>query len=779
MNNELQIYPLVLQNSARATERRKRKNQFKNETISKTLVDEYVADGWTVERELLRTTRMKKPKEHDEVFENRVWLLFDQLGFSELNSGRQFKIRFSRSSDTDGSKQIDVFAKDDETVVVVECKSAKVLRKKSLQKDIEEFANLKRKIANSIREHYGKEFKPKIIWMMATSNIVWSAPDKSRAQGESIQIVTEKELRYFLELASHLGPAGKHQFLGHFLAGSKIPEMSDVRVPAIRGKLGGHSFYSFVATPDQLLKISFVNHRTLNDPKGAPSYQRLISKSRMKNIQRFINNGGFFPTNIILNFTKKPRFEVREKNGETDVHFGNLYLPNTYKSAWVIDGQHRLYSFAGLDDFSSSENLFVLAFEKMSKESEANLFVEINHEQKSVPKNLLDDLKGELHWGSEDPKPRISAMCSRLVNLLNDDLGEPFFERVVQTGLRANKDNLNTCLTLPQIKEGLERSKLLGFVHPKLKSYTPGPFSGLDDFATVDRARSVLNGIFGRLRNAGPTSWDAGPDVGFCRNISIQAITLMVAECLRVYQLDTTNDPIELSTNELIEAATSYLEPLIDLLEQKDLSEVRSLFRDGVPPGSSGQRELFLKLVDLCRSKTPHLGPEDFDAWKIAQDKERAASVKQKIGELNSEICRVLFEILKKHYASKDYFEKAVKNKDVILSATRKSLDEDTENRGPLEEYLELIEYKKIAEKMDHWQLVKDVFDIPLPGEKGLAKNLKWLEKLNDIRKRAFHETKGRPLDIEQMMFVEWIHELFINKVSAFDRSVSTNGDFQ
>ena len=106
--------------------------------------------------------------------------------------------------------------------------------------------------------------------------------------------MTERELRYFLELSSHLGPAGKYQFLGHFLAGSKIPEMSDSKVPAIKGKLGGNTFYSFVATPDQLLKISFVNHRTLNDPKGAPSYQRLISKNRMKGIQKFISKGGAF-----------------------------------------------------------------------------------------------------------------------------------------------------------------------------------------------------------------------------------------------------------------------------------------------------------------------------------------------------------------------------------------------------------------------------------------------------------------------------------------------------
>jgi hypothetical protein len=109
----------------------------------------------------------------------------------------------------------------------------------------------------------------------------------------------------------------------------------------------------------------------------------------------------------------------------------------------------------------------------------------------------------------------------------------------------------------------------------------------------------------------------------------------------------------------------------------------------------------------------------------------------------------------------------------MILSATNKSLDEDIAHRAPLEEYLDLIAYKKIAEKVDHWPLVKEVFNIPLPGEKGQAKNLKWLENLNDIRKRAFHETQGRPLDITQMEFVEWIHDQFSTAVAKFETSMN------
>jgi DNA sulfur modification protein DndB len=63
----------------------------------------------------------------------------------------------------------------------------------------------------------------------------------------------------------------------------------------------------------------------------------------------------------------------------------------------------------------------ILAFEMLPKVEEANLFVTINHEQKSVPKHLLDDLEGELKWGSEIPSERIGAIAAQLINYLNTD----------------------------------------------------------------------------------------------------------------------------------------------------------------------------------------------------------------------------------------------------------------------------------------------------------------------------------------------------------------------
>jgi len=303
----------------------KRRKDFESKAVGKKNVEKYIQDGWIRDRKLKKTIRLKKEKSLDEKHENKVWCLFYQMGFQEMNQGRNFKIIFKRGRSSEyGEKQIDTFAKDDETVIVAECKASHEMKHRHLQKDIETFANLKSYFAKTIKQHYGPEYKPKILWLFVTENIIWSRPDKNRAKDEKIQIITEREFRYFKRIVGHLGPAAKYQFLAEFFEGQSIPDLKNTIVPAIRGKLGGKSFFCFVTTPKQLLKIAFVNHRALDDPQGFPTYQRLIVKSRLKNIGQFLENGGYFPTNFLMNFNRKVRFDVSLKDEENDIHYGQL-----------------------------------------------------------------------------------------------------------------------------------------------------------------------------------------------------------------------------------------------------------------------------------------------------------------------------------------------------------------------------------------------------------------------------------------------------------------------
>jgi DNA sulfur modification protein DndB len=426
------------------------------------------------------------------------------MGYDDLNKGHDFVIRYKAADKSFREKQIDIFAKDAETVIVGECKCCDDYKPRGLGKDIAEFVGLRKQFSDSIRAHYDGKFKPKILWFFFTDKVLWSAADKGKAEAEHLRIMTEREIDYFSQLSEHLGRATRYQFLAEYLANEKIPELKGVKVPAIRGSLGNRTFYSFVSTPEQLLKICFVNHRTLADPLALPTYQRLVRRNRLKAIGEFIKSGGYFPTNILINFDQARLFDKIAKDEKVNVQFGNLHLPDRYKSAWVVDGQHRLYGYSLIDPKFSKQNIAVIAFEGLKREEEANLFVTINHEQKTVPRTLLDELDADLKWGSSVPAERLASIAARTVQALTETVGGPIFRRVIAQGMKGDE---TTCLTMPEIKGGIVRSHLIGSLAQKRRLLVNGPLSADKDDKTVQRAADAINLFFAKLKEANPKRW--------------------------------------------------------------------------------------------------------------------------------------------------------------------------------------------------------------------------------------------------------------------------------
>src|SRR5581483_5243013 len=221
------------------------------------------------------------------------------------------------------------------------------------------------------------------------------------------------------------------------------------------------------------------------------------------------------------------------------IKFGWLYLPSRYKSAWIIDGQHRLYGFSNIPDRFLDTSLFVLAFEKMDTKTEADLFITINHEQRSVSKSLLVTLQADLKLGSGDPREAISALASALVRSLNNDNTSPFFRRFETPGV-APTESQN--LTIAEAVKGLIRSNLLGRVLPK-KTKAPGFFTGQTDEETISRARKIINGYFRSIMEANPARWERGRSAYVCVNPGIRAHFQLVQEVLQHLATQKQIDP--------------------------------------------------------------------------------------------------------------------------------------------------------------------------------------------------------------------------------------------
>lgn len=730
----------------------RRRRDYVQKRVAISDVEDLLASGWTVEKSTQKRATVRKRKPFDERLEDRFWCALYRMGYQELSSGRQFNILVSKKNEDPIYKQIDVFSKDEETVIVAECKSCEVPRKRSLQKDLNEFISLKGAIAASIRRRYGEALKPKIIWMFVTENVIWSKPDLQRAREGQIQVMRESEYRYFSQIIDHLGPGARPQFLAEYLGGMPVPALEGSTTPAIRGTMGGHRFYAFVATPEQVLKIAFVNHRALNDPEGAPAYQRLIQKARLKQISKFLSDGGYFPNSILINFKQKLRFDLLQNQQGWPVQFGTLYLPNRYKSAWVVDGQHRLYAYGELDEKLKDDHLIVVAFEQLPDSAEANLFVTINHEQKRVPKNLLDELEGELKWGSDEPRERIGAIASRLWALLNGDNASPFYGRIITPGL---KQTAETPLTVPEVKAALTSSGLIGTPIFKGSQYAPGPLCGPDDKATLDKASDALTAYFGLLVEATPERWALGKSGYLCSNISVGGHVRLLAALIAFMQKKTAQDPLQLDGIEIIEQIAPYLEPVLAYLREAPETEYAIRFKPLF--GSGGVPRHFYRLAELVEQKYADFQPEGLAEFKKSASADDARYADEAVRRLQTLVHDAAIKILKDKYGEDKYLIKGVPSDEIFKKAQPRQLEDQRKDEfKELDVYFDLLDFKDIIGHKQNREIFKDMFDIPMPGDKGLAFNLRWVEILNSLRRVSAHPAgrQYKPSDIE---FLRWI----------------------
>ena len=752
------LSPLLDDRKALASEYRKRKNPNDFKSVHPADVPAEEAKGWIVQRPGKRATRLKRQKSHNKWLEDRVWCLLYAMGYRILNDAN-FKVTFSRSDGSVGKKQIDVYAEDGETAFVIECKSRAERGRRSLQKDIQETISLQGYFRQAIKKRFKERAKPKIIWVYATNNILWSTPDIERAEASDIKVVRENEIQYFETFVRHMGPAGKYQILGEFLRGQKIPGLTSVKLPAIRGKIGGELFYSFVATPRSLLKIAFINHQALNHPDGRPAYQRMISSKRIKEIGEFIEKGGFFPTNILVNFSDAPRFDLisNAENTDPNIKFGWITLPSKYRSAWIIDGQHRLYGCSNLDDEYLDRNLFVLAFEKMAVEKEADLFITINHKQKSVPKSLLLSLLADIRMGDSDASTALSALGSAVVRAMNTDNASPLARRFAIHGVPPEP---NQNLTISEAVKGLRQSGLIGKLAGK--TLAAGPLSGLTDEETIKRASTVLSAYFEKIRAANPARWEAGRDAFIATNPGIRAHLRVISEAVAYLSHKKSLDFPLIKPEDFAEHITEFCEPIFNFIRNASDDDIRIRFSRKF--GEGGVKEYAYHLMQLLTEAYSDFGTEEFQRWVEQSTSEKIDEVNHFLMKLAERLTDYVIDTLKKVHGThrlasgeEAFWEIGVESERIRRNAFEAQL-KDKKRRKPKEAYLNIVDLAEIVKQQNNWDHFEHVFKNPRPGERaGQKYYLGWIQPFNELRNIAAHKNKLKTYTEEDLAFVEWL----------------------
>lgn len=429
----------------KAKRERNKEYEYRRERISS--LDSLEENGWEYVSTYKDNTfiKVRKRKPVGVRFENKVWLMLEKMGFTSLNRDDKFVISYGKDN-RDLTQQVDVFAADEETALIIECKAAEKFTKKDFKKDIDAYKGNLGEMINSVKKQFGKGINIRVIW--ATSNIELGEQDKKRLSDANFEYFDEDTIDYFAGLAKHLGSAAKYQFLGQIFKGRDIKNMPST-VPAIKGKMGGHTYYSFSIEPERLLKIGYVLHRSDANRGMMPTYQRIIKKSRLTSIRKFVNNGGYFPNSIIISIDspKKLQFDLKGSDADSNTQLGILHLPRKYCSAYIIDGQHRLYGYSE-SKYATTNTIPVVAFENLKQDEQVRLFMEINENQKAVPKNLRNTLNADMLWNADNYNDRRKALRLKIAQALGETLGSPLYDRVL---IGENATTNTRCITMESI----------------------------------------------------------------------------------------------------------------------------------------------------------------------------------------------------------------------------------------------------------------------------------------------------------------------------------------
>ena len=110
-----------------------KKSPFLYLSVLHSLVEDYVKEGWEIEIELKTKTKIRKPKKHGQKFEDEIWCQFYEIGYRTLNIDENLIFPFGKGEEE--RKQVDVFAINDDTALIVQCKSAETLKRPNFLKD--------------------------------------------------------------------------------------------------------------------------------------------------------------------------------------------------------------------------------------------------------------------------------------------------------------------------------------------------------------------------------------------------------------------------------------------------------------------------------------------------------------------------------------------------------------------------------------------------------------------------------------------------------------------
>ena len=723
-----------------------KKSQFDTCKVPHAQVETLENQGWIVSVTQKYKTQMTRKKEVGRQFEDDIWSMFYRLGFRILNADDNLRVQWGPHPEN--VKQLDLVAVGDDAIFVVECKAAEKQKKQSFQQALTEIVLYKEGMAESLRQLYGKDKRVKFIFATRNYRIEEDGEDAMRMRNNDIFHLDDAAFNYISKLITSYQSSVIYQFYG-LMFKNKIINSNPITIPALRGLMGDKIYYIFSIEPSTLLKIGFVLHRTKVNDTMAPTYQRLLVPSRLKGITKFIDEGGFFPNSIIINFDEpneetKLTFDPIHKEDSSEAEFGLLNIPNAYGIAYIIDGQHRVYGYSN-SKYKETHTIPVVAFQNMPSEEQLKIFMEINENQKAVDKGLRIDLEEDLYSSSSRLDSRMKALRSSVIKRLGSHSGNVLFGKI--------SDSQDSSLLSPTFfGNALPQSTLI----PKATHTKWGDNSETSLYDTketnIDKAmdsarKRIVQYIDGCYEVAMSKMTEDTKKFFLFSNRATYPFVVIIG-LLHTYLQNIGSIKSDDTIKERIAKVTPYLVALSKGLN--NISEEEYNYLKGIQ-GQGAEKKWLLAYQDIVNKEFPDYYPVALQEWREMRDKDI-----QKQGEAGKERIRALLRTLVFNLLKEIYGKDAEKNVAKLKhDCEGRILDKfgDDDNFDPddynWKDYIEVNEYKDIIDKNFANDRFAEVFGIKLSDKvKSKKEKLSWISLIEPQKGKKVKEMTKSDLNI-------------------------------
>jgi len=745
-------WEMMVSGKALSLEKSARKKLFITEKIAEKDLPAYVDNGWEKSKDYKnpKFVGVTKEKPESEKFEDLVWILFANMGFLELNSGKDFSIAYDFHND-DLKERISIIAVDDETILIISCHASEIITEHSFATEICDFSS---KIAGIRKETLQQYPGRKIKFIWATRNYISNRHDLALLDKAGIAYFNEATIEYYSELARHLGSCSRYQLLGNLFANLEIKNMDD-RVPAIQGKMGGYTYYSFAIEPEKLLKIGYVLHRSEANQNMMPTYQRIIKKKRLQEVRSFINGGGYFPNSIIISIDTNGKglsFDLSSsKTDGTLSRIGILHLPKRYRSAYIIDGQHRLYGYSD-SVYASTNTIPVVAFVDLERSEQIKLFMDINENQKAVPKSLRVTLNADMLWESSDYSERRQALRSKIAQMLGEEATSPLHSRIV---IGENESTPDRCITVEAVQSALKKCQFFDTYGKNNVLQKQGTFDCGDNQETCDLFYPFIERCLLYIRETCLSEWNRGDrDSGMLTmNRGIQATIRVIDDIVNMLVDKGVISPKSQAVDDMFALIQYYLKPLTDYinnLNSEQRKDLRGYF------GGGADTRFWRAYQKAIANARPDFKPEGLDEYWQNETKIYNEETKTMLYELESKIKDIISGRLEEYYGDSWLIKGLPKN---IYTRVKNEADEaiyeHISNDGeeieiPIWDYVTLSECKSIVLNGKNWSLFfEDTFVRPEEANLTGGKDPKtdWMIRLSTIVNKLSKDSYSVPVD--------------------------------